>query len=86
MITRAEIFVQILSEVSGKPRHMVACQLAEFRKTHPGNSWDRKIPCNEAQRLLADLRKDAPAIMSWVAGSSPCIAKKTTKDLPDLIA
>ena len=86
MITRAEIFVRILSEVSGKPLHMVACQLAEFRKTHPGNSWDRKIPCNEAQRLLADLRKDAPAIMSWVAGGSRCIEGNTAKDYPDLIA
>ena len=86
MITRAEIFVQILSEVSGKPRHKVACRLTEFRKTHPGNSWDRKIPRNEAQRLLTDLRKDAPAIMSWVVSGSRCVADKTTKDYPDLIA
>ena len=76
MITRPEIFVQILSEVSGKPRHMVACQLAVFRKTHPGLSWDRKMSRNEAHRLLADLRKDAPAIMSWVAGRLPVCREK----------
>ena len=65
-MTRAEIFIQIISEVSSKPKQEIADVLTSFRKANPGGRWDESIPAGEAEKLLDSLRKEAPAILAWL--------------------
>ncbi|WP_157469983.1 hypothetical protein [Desulfobulbus elongatus] len=74
-MTRAEIFIQTISEVSGKPKAEVAELLSHFRKSHPGGTWDDIVPDHEAQKLITDFRKEAPGILAWLARGVMEVAK-----------
>ena len=65
-MTRKEIFIKILSEVSGKTEAEISELLIMFRKSHPGGKWDDEIPEPEAQKLLKQLRSEAPGILAWL--------------------
>lgn len=66
-MTRSDIFIQILSEVSGKPKDQVSDLLVAFRKTFPGKDrFDDELPDQEAQQLLAGLRKEKEGIRAWL--------------------
>lgn len=39
-MTREEILIQTLAEVSSKPRPEVKEMFARFRKANPGGKWD----------------------------------------------
>ena len=60
-MTYSEIFIQIISEVSGKPKQEITDLLSTFRKAHPGGKWDNIIPDNDAEKLLTELRAETPA-------------------------
>lgn len=65
-MTRAEISVQILSEVSGRSKKEIQNPLNTFREYHPEGKWDEEIPEPKAQELLSSLRKEAPGILAWL--------------------
>lgn len=66
-MTKADVFVQILSEVSGKPKELVGDLLTAFRKTFPGQDrFDDELPDAEASQLLAGLRKEKEGIRAWL--------------------
>lgn len=65
-MTYEEIFIQVLSEVSGKSKHEIAGLVSNLRKAKPGGKWDEVIPDNEAEKLLNDLRSEAPGILAWL--------------------
>lgn len=65
-MTKAEIFVQIISEVSGAPRQEVAELLSNILRVHPVPALDEKIPDNEVEELLHGLREEAPGILAWL--------------------
>jgi len=48
-----------------------------FRKTHPGGKWDTPIPDKDAEKLLNDLRGEAPGILAWLIKSAMDIAGHT---------
>jgi hypothetical protein len=74
-MTRKEIFIQILSEVSGKSKQEIAELLSTFRKANPGGEWDEVIPDNEAEKLLNDLRGEAPGILAWLIKGAMEVAR-----------
>jgi hypothetical protein len=43
-MTKAEIFIQIISEVSAALKQEVAEVLSTFMRAHPLPAWDEKIP------------------------------------------
>ena len=76
-MTYQEIFIQIISEVSGKSKQETGELLSAFRKTHPGGKWDTPIPDKDAEKLLNDLRGEAPGILAWLIKSAMDIAGHT---------
>lgn len=65
-MTNKDVFIQILSEVSGKPEQEVADLLTTLRRAHPGGKWDNELSENEAEKLLITLRAKAPGILRWL--------------------
>ena len=63
-MTYQQIFVQIISEVSGKSLGEITELLNIMRKTHPGGNWDKEIPEDESAALITKLRLEAPGIMA----------------------
>jgi hypothetical protein len=63
-MTRADIFIRIISEVSGKPEREINDILKAFRQGHPGGKWDDEIPDGETETLLNNLRAEAPGIFA----------------------
>ncbi|MBW1702823.1 MAG: hypothetical protein JRJ50_12030 [Deltaproteobacteria bacterium] len=74
-MTYAKLFIQIISEVSGKPEQEIADLLSTFREAHPGGNWDQVIPANEAEKLLNDLREEAPGILAWLVKGAMDVAR-----------
>jgi hypothetical protein len=62
-MTRAEIFVQLLSEVTGKPKEELADVLAQVRETLPDGKWDEDLPPAESEKLLNELRPEGSGIL-----------------------
>lgn len=70
-MTHKEIFIQILHEVSGKPKNELSDLLESIRSVHPGGKWDNVLSDEESEKLLNDLRKEAPGILRWlIAGAA----------------
>jgi len=73
---RADIFIQILSEVSGRPKHEIAELLSAIRQANPGGKWDEEIPENELEQLVNELRGEAPGIMDWLIKGAARVDKR----------
>lgn len=76
-MTYAEIFVQILSEVSGKPKEMVSELLKILRQINPGGKWDEKIPDHKVDETMAQLRSEAPGILAWLREGAVKVERST---------
>jgi len=64
---RGDVFIQILSEVSGKPKASVSELLEFFKSTIPGqHKFDEEIPDDEAAALLNGLRQEKEGIKAWL--------------------
>lgn len=61
----ADIFIQVMSEFTGNPRHEVGEMLGNFRRVNPGGKWDKEIPPENVEGLLANLRREVPGIIPW---------------------
>lgn len=65
-MTKADVFVQILHEVTGKPKEVVCSLLDEATKATGRAGFDDELDDAEAEQLLADLRKEKDGIMDWL--------------------
>lgn len=66
-MTRGDVFIQILSEVSGKPKESVFELLEFFKSTIPGqHKFDEELPDGEAEALLTGLRQEKEGIKAWL--------------------
>lgn len=75
-MTRAEIFIQVLSELSDTPEREIADLLASFRQTHPDSGWDEEVPDTETDNLLTYLRTATHSVLFWLseaAERSACV-------------
>ncbi len=65
-MTKADVFIQIISEVTGAPRQEVSDLHSNIMKAHPDQNWDKIIPDNEIDELFKGLRAEAPGILAWL--------------------
>ena len=80
-MTYQDIFVQVISEVSGKSKKDISELLATFREANPGGKWDKVIPDNEAKELLDTLRNEAPGILAWLVRGGMDVARHESNTL-----
>ena len=65
-MTRGDIYIKIVSEVTGQSEAYVAEHMSVFRAIMPGDDrYDESLPDNEAQELLTELRKEKSGILQW---------------------
>jgi hypothetical protein len=74
-MTREEIFIQIISEVSGKEKQEIKELLNQFNEAHPGGKWDEQIPDKEAEVLIASLRSEGSGILAWLVRGAMAVAR-----------
>jgi len=77
VMTRAEVFIQILSEVSGRPKTEVAELLNSIREAQPGDKFDEDLPDKDAALLMAELRKEKDGILIWLLDGAARVRKQT---------
>lgn len=67
IMKRGDVIIQILHEVSGKPKEAVAAMLESFKATIPGlHRFDEEISVEEGERLIVELRKEKDGIAKWI--------------------
>jgi hypothetical protein len=67
--SQRDVFIRILSEVGDKPESYVAANLETFEKAWPGalrESFYKKIPPEEAEKLLNQFREEKEGIRQWL--------------------
>lgn len=69
-MTKKDIFIQILSEVSGKPKNHLEAFTDQLEHVFGPGNWEEELPEKDAQELLVKLRSEGPAIMVWLANKS----------------
>lgn len=65
-MTRAELFLRIIGEISGRPVLEVRRMLETFRVVNPGGDWNEVLPPNQAHHLLKYLRSEQEALVRWL--------------------
>lgn len=65
-MTRGEIIIQIISEVSGKSKSEFSDLLSSVPKNKSLGKWDEEISEKEAQKLINELRSDSSGILAWL--------------------
>lgn len=66
-MTNADVFIQIISEVSGRSKEDATETLRLFRQSHPGkDGFDKEQPDEKAEMLLAQLRPEKSGILNWL--------------------
>ena len=65
-MTRAEIFLRIIGEISGRPLNEVKYMLETFRAINPGGDWTEVLPLRQAQHLLKYMRSEQEAVVRWL--------------------
>lgn len=65
-MTYGEIFIQVLSEVTGQSEEHVNDLLSKFRARHPGDNFDEEMPPEKAEAILKAARENPTAIMDWL--------------------
>lgn len=63
---RRDVFIQILHEVSGKPKDFISDALNIFFKIHPAPKMDEEISDAEYQQTLEGMRKEEEGIKDWL--------------------
>jgi len=72
---KSEIFIQTLSEVSGRPKNELEDMLTAFRHANPGGGWDQEVSESESQKLIAAFREEAPGILAWLVQGAAVVAR-----------
>lgn len=65
-MTKADVFVQILHEVTGKSKEEVRILLDEATAQTGRAGFDEELTDAEAEQWLEDLRKEKDGIMNWL--------------------
>ncbi len=66
-MTNKDIMVQILHEVSGKPKEFVASMFEEIAGNLPNSTkLQEEVPVDKAEELLEALRKEKAGILNWL--------------------
>lgn len=65
-MTNADILLTILSETTGRPRATFRPALDAMRR-QSGHRLDERLTDAEAERLLAQLRREKAGIWRWIA-------------------
>ena len=63
---RRDVFIQILHEVSGKPKEFIGDALNMFWKIHPMPKMEEEISDTEYQQELDGMRKEKEGIKHWI--------------------
>ncbi len=66
-MTRADIFINILAEATGKAANEVAAILDRYRLIDPTGRWDDTVPPGQAKAIIADLRTSADEVLVWLS-------------------
>ena len=66
-MTRGDVFIQILSELSGEPKKLIAEMLYVIKDSMPPeqHTFDEEITDTEVGRLLDELIQEKEAILNW---------------------
>jgi len=66
-MTRGDVFIQIMSELSGEPKKLIAEMLYLIKVSMPPelHRFDEEISDTQAGRLTAELMKEKEAILNW---------------------
>jgi hypothetical protein len=76
-MTYGEIMTTILSEVTGRPRSTFEPALKAARAMSPDHRLNMELSPDEAQKLLADLRKEKAGILNWlIEGRRAAMSRK----------
>ena len=65
-MNRADIFVQVMTETTGRPKHVVIDYFNQFRKAVPGGEWDQELSPERAENLIQGLRSERDGIFSML--------------------
>ena len=77
-MTNKDVLIQILSEVSGKPKSEVESLFENIKGNMPlGNKMDKELSDQDAEKLLSNLRKEKSGIMDWLIQGAKVMDKKT---------
>ena len=76
-MTRADIFIQTLSEFSGKPRREIADLVAIIREHRPGGTWDQIVPDDQVEELIVYIWQQAPGVMSYLVRRASGFVRNT---------
>lgn len=64
---RRDVFIQILHEVSNKPKAEIEKMLDDWLKANPGpNKLDEEMSAVEYERVIGGLRKQKEGIARWL--------------------
>ena len=67
MMTRSDVFMQVLAEIAAEHKREVKEILDAFQSSIPGlDKFDRELPEEEAASLRDDFRRDRDAIRVWL--------------------
>jgi hypothetical protein len=66
-MTRGEVFIQLLSELSGEPKERIAEMLNVIKGSMPPelHRFDEEISDTEAGQLLDELMQEKKTILKW---------------------
>ena len=69
-MTRGDVFIQVMSELSGEPEKIIAEMLSLIKFSMPPklHRFDEEISEAKARRLTAELMKEKEAILNWFLG------------------
>jgi len=75
---RSDVFVQILSEITGRSRQELDAVWDAYRLEHPAWKNDDELSQEEAEGLLAAFREEKNEIFAWlVQGANRFILRNT---------
>ncbi len=76
-MTHEDVLVQILSEVTGKPKNEISDLMTVFKDRFPtGHKFNEELPDEKAEKLLNDLRKEKAGILKWLVEGKMMAEKK----------
>ncbi len=65
-MTYGDVFMQIVAEVSGKPKENFAWMYEHIQRFPIGTDFDKELTDEEAEALLENLRKEKDSIRAWL--------------------
>ena len=66
-MTYGEVMIQILHEVTGRPKSVFREITAMIQQAYPGqHRLDAELSPDEAAKLLDELRQEKPGILNWL--------------------